>query len=143
MAFQYRMEKGAARLGGADDVHTLIVDWTIEEGNTVTVLATAGNEASLYYSTGGGVFGAGSHESVRVEIQKVLETAVRSRHLLAAKPLDENLPQGETMRFTLVTDDGYLIAEDTVEALSSQRSELSELGNAVQFLLASIRALEP
>ena len=107
----------------------------------VTVLAAADGSASMYFSNGGGLIGAGEYEQVRDVVFETLSEVKKyetSLSLTDAHPLPE---LGRT-RFYVVTDQGVLTAEASEDLLGNEKHELSPLFHQVHKLIAYMRAAE-
>ena len=110
-------------------------------GAVVTVVATSDGGASIYFSNGGGLIGAGEFEQVREVVIETLSEAEKYANRLEpvkAYPLPK---KGDT-RFYLVTSKGVLSAEAPEELLGNEQHELSPLFYQVQKLIAYIRAAQ-
>lgn len=120
------------------DVLGLVVDWGTAEAVTATIVCMADGTVSMYVSTGSGVLGAGEHESVRTAAHAALLEAVAVRSWF--RPIDRppQLPEVDTMRFTLVTSKGLESVNAGTLALMQGKSPLSKLGNAVQRVIWTI-----
>jgi hypothetical protein len=103
-----------------------------------TLVTLADGTTSLYFSTGGGVIGAGGHESVRTASQTFLSTA--DDWIGSAKPIDSYPPPaaGQTT-FYFLTFDGTLTYSAEEAELGKGRDELSDFFHAGQAVIAAIR----
>lgn len=136
-ALEHRLPSGEKRLLDGD-VDGLIVDWGLGPGEeAATIVCMNDGSASMYVSSGGGIIGAGGHESVRSLIAPLLQEAVAVRRLFQKIEVVPP-PKAGTMRFTLITREGFLSVEETVEELSAGRGPLAVLGNAVQQFITAI-----
>ncbi len=107
----------------------------------VTVLAAADGSASLYFSNGGGLIGAGEYEQVREVVFETLSEA--ERHVSRLERTDSfPLPEKGRTRFYAVTIDGVLTAEAAEVLLGEEKHELSPLFLEVHKLIAYIRAAD-
>lgn len=106
-----------------------------------TLVVLADGTTSLYLSTGGGIIGAGEHESVRKASRELIE--VGNRHADAAVPASSTAPPANgATRFFLLTFDGlrsYTASENAAGEDGVQTSPLFFAGQAVitQVRLAS------
>ena len=84
----------------------LLMETGYEEA-AVTVLAVADGSASMYFSTGGGLIGAGEYEAVREVVFETLAEA--ETHLPELERTDEfPLPGPDRTRFYAVTEQGVV-----------------------------------
>jgi hypothetical protein len=103
-----------------------------------TLLAVMDGTTSLYFSSGGGVIGAGAHQPVRAALGPFFAAA--ERHLDVFEAARETpLPEPGRVRFYLRTFDGTLTAEASEQELGSDRHELSPLFRAGHDVLAAVR----
>ncbi|MDJ0711532.1 MAG: hypothetical protein QNJ14_14165 [Woeseiaceae bacterium] len=107
----------------------------------VTVLAAADGSASIYFSNGGGLIGAGEYEQVREVVFETLSEAVG--HLERLEETDAYpLPEPGRTRFYAVTDHGVFTAEALEDLLGNDRHALSPLFHQVHKLIAYMRAAD-
>ncbi len=128
------LARGAA---GASSLSGIVVDWGLEMA-VATLVCMADGTTSLYYSSGGGVIGAGTHASVRRASDALLATAARSLTDIAA-PEDDTLPEAGFFRFHVPTPAGPRSATATVPELASGAHPLSPLFAAAQGVITAIR----
>jgi hypothetical protein len=134
-ALEYRIPNASDRVT-KHAIHGIVVDWAIDAG-AVTILFMNDGSASLYTSSGGGTIGAGDHASVLAAGKRVLDEAVKVQSQMALTTEIE-IPPTNSMRFTLITDEGLRTAVDTVDRLSNNIGFLAPLGNEVQSLIHEI-----
>ena len=93
---------------------------------------------SLYFSNGGGVIGAGQHESVRTTHSPLFREA--ETQLGAFRPAkDTERPPVGRVRFYLRTFGGTVSAEADEQDLGNMRHQLSPLFHAAHATIAAIR----
>jgi hypothetical protein len=93
---------------------------------------------SMYFSSGGGMIGAGEYESVRATHGQFFEQA--ELHRQAFTPASETpLPGVGRVRFYLRSFDGTLTAEADEQDLGEMRHPLSELFHAGHAVIAAVR----
>lgn len=101
--------------------------------------------ASLYLSTGGGVIGGGSHESVRAACLEMLSlTNKYAKDFIAACTPVSHFPfpgEGEIF-FYLVTSGAVHLARCREDALSAQRDPFSALYNNCHAVMTELRQIE-
>ncbi|MEL7538343.1 MAG: hypothetical protein AAFZ58_02880 [Pseudomonadota bacterium] len=123
-----------------DGVFALLMETGYAEA-VVAVLAAADGSASLYFSNGGGIIGAGEYEQVR---EVVFETSTLIRaHADAFETVDVHpLPTPGQTRFFVVADRGVLSAAVQQATLVADQHALAPLFHQVHKLIAFIRAAE-
>ncbi len=104
-----------------------------------TVAALADGTASLYLETGGGVIGAGRHESVHRRAIAFVDCAVEHLELGAQVTESPPKPSKGEVRFHWLSDDGIRSAVALELALEAGNHPLSPLYRAGQELLEQIR----
>jgi hypothetical protein len=103
-----------------------------------TLAVFAEGSTSLYFSSGGGVIGAGEHESVRATHEPFFAEA--EAHLAAfKKATDTPTPAEGRVRFYLRTFGGTLTAEALEEDLGEMRHKLSDLFHAGHSVISAVR----
>jgi hypothetical protein len=107
-----------------------------------TLVVLADGTTSLYFSNGGGVIGAGTHDAVRVAGECFLSKAeehVADLPTVSATPL----PDVGRVRFYVRTFTGILGAEADQEDLGEGRHELSPLFHAGHAVITAVRESTP
>ena len=105
----------------------------------VSVVATEAGDASIYFSTGGGIIGGGGHEGVRkAASQFVAESA---KYISAFKASNDfSSPAAGDVRFVVRTPEAVLVSPDVVETeLGNGKHALSPLFYAAQHVIAQLR----
>ena len=108
---------------------------------TATVVCLADGTTSLYTSTGGGILGAGMHESVAAPSRHVL--AVVEKHLNQMPPSTEDTlpnPDWVVMRALTFTDRRAVPAEE--DELAYHRHALAEIFHAFHAVITQLRLLD-
>jgi hypothetical protein len=104
----------------------------------VSLAVFAEGTTSLYFSTGGGVLGAGKRENVRIASRAFLASA--EAHLVRLSAATETLlPANGVVRFYAHTFEGLLTAEADEQQLGLGRHPLSALFHAGQAVITAIR----
>jgi hypothetical protein len=103
-----------------------------------TLVVLADGTSSLYFSTGGGIIGAGEHASVRSQGEKFLAMAGRS--LPAASIADSHpAPSPGQTTFYFLTYAGLKSYSAKEEDLGEHRDKLSELFHQAHAVIATMR----
>lgn len=106
-----------------------------------SLIAFADGTTSLYFSSGGGVIGAGQHAAVRAATEAFLAAA--EGHLDALTPArDTSLPPEGKVRFLVRTFDGTLSGEADEDDLGNGRHRLSPLFHAGHAVIAAVRGAD-
>lgn len=115
------------------------------EQAVATLVVYVDGAVSLYFSSGGGVIGAGGHETVRRAAAALLDAAEKLRPMLGpAETSDFPLPAIGRVRFYVRTFDGTLTAEAAERELGERRHLLSPLFYAAHGVITAVReATEP
>jgi ankyrin repeat protein len=110
------------------------------EGATATLLALADGTTSLYISSGGGVIGGESHDSVRESNATMLRSANQFRTQM--KPTSNfPLPSVGHVVFYALTDAGVLMAAAGKDDLGENRHTLSPLFYAGHEVISALRQI--
>lgn len=107
----------------------------------VTLVAVVDGTASLYFSNGGGIIGAGEHENVRPASQKLVAMAgafVESMEIVDSFPL---VTPGNTS-FYIVTSTGVHTYSAKEDDLGEERDRLSPLFHQGHELIGQMRIAE-
>ena len=134
----------AAQLGDDELADTPILAFLMETGYpeaVATLVAVVDGTSSLYFSNGGGLLGAGTHETVAEAGRLWLETG---REFLPKLPELRDVPlPGEGMtQFVAVTPDGLRGVVAAEDDLGEGRHELSPLFYAGHDVITQIRLVE-
>jgi hypothetical protein len=105
---------------------------------TVTLVSFSTGDASLYFSTGGGVIGGVGHESVRTAAQAFVNATIPFLAKMQSAT-ETPTPSVGTTRFYVLTTRGIVTAEAVENDLGQGKSELSPLFHAGQDVITQIR----
>lgn len=128
-----------------DSYHHKVWGIVMETGNDTgyyTLVALADGSTSLYFSTGGGIVGAGQHAGVRGAGSAFIGLA--NHDLAQAQPSADHTPpaEGETA-FYFLTFDGTAVYRAREKDLGEGRDKLSRLFHAAQATITEIGKLQP
>lgn len=112
-------------------------------GAAVSLVAVADGTTSLYFSNGGGVIGAGTHEAVRAVAARFLAAAAAVGDGLEPAGGASPLPALGRVRFYLVGAGGVRTAEAAEQDLGYHRHPLSPLFHLGHEVIAAIREHTP
>jgi hypothetical protein len=124
-----------------DGARAVVMDWGLV-GGTATLVAYDDDTTSLYLSSGGGVIGAGAHETVRQAARAFRDAAQAVRSAFAPVGADDALllPPPDTATFYLVTNDATLRAGPIeTSLLAGGTHPLAALGAHAQQVITAVR----
>ena len=125
--------------------HTRVWGVLMETGypNAVaSLVAVADGSTSIYFSSGGGIIGAGQHQNVREIADRfiaLVDSQVEALTITDAHPL----PAVGRVRFYARTFDGLRTAEAGEQELGERRHLLSPLFHAGHAVIAAARTASP
>ncbi len=118
----------------------IVMETGVEKGY-YTLVALADGSTSLYFSTGGGIIGAGEHANVKKASQQLLVLANQSvEHAVPTKSFPP--PMNEKTTFYFLTFDGVKAYSASEEMLGEQKDRLSNLFHAAHSVIAEVRQAE-
>ena len=107
-----------------------------------TLVVLGDGTTSLYFSSGGGVIGAGEHYVVRAASDALLAAA--EAHLAGFAPTDVTpLPDVGRVRFYVRTFDGMRGVEADEDDLGEGRHQLSPVFHAAHEVIGAVRHVSP
>lgn len=109
--------------------------------SVVTLACFADGDAGIYYKTGGGMKGGGSHEIVRRAAKQFIAMSRRALPRMI-KTDSHPLPEAEKVRFYVLTQKGTFTTEANRQALGGSESDLSALFYAGQDVVAQMRQVQ-
>ena len=129
----------AAQVGAADAVFGVLMETGYPEA-VVSLLALSDGTASLYFSNGGGIIGAGGHRGPAVAARSLVAFVAHNLDHLG-KAVEYPLPRPGHTRFYVLTSDGVLTADALEREFGENRNRhvLSPLFYAAQELITEIR----
>ncbi|MEZ0390481.1 MAG: hypothetical protein ACAI34_25605 [Verrucomicrobium sp.] len=131
-----------AELGETDDskILAVVMDTGFSEG-AFTLVATVDGSASLYFSSGGGVIGAGQHaEGAKTSKAFLTEAAKYSGKMTATKDTPMAAP-GKTV-FYLVSGKGIVTVAAKEDDFGEGRHAVSPLFHRAHELITVIRSID-
>ena len=132
-AFHWGVEAPEGALRG------IIMETAYDRG-IVTFAAMSDSSISIYFSWGGGMIGAGSHQRPAAAARNLAIGIARNMELFQ-KTTDTNTPKlGETKFFVLVDKD-VLTASAKEQELQSGKHKLSPVFHAAQVVMSEVRRL--
>lgn len=123
------------------EVWGVLMETGFKDGGAYSLVVLADGTTSIYFSTGGGVIGAGQHEQVRKASMNLL--AVANRYLSSAKTVTSHpLPGAGQVTFYFLSYEGVLSYSAPEESLGQGEHKLSKLFIAGHQVISEIRKLE-
>ena len=123
-----------------DGVWGVVVETGYAEGSA-TLIALADGTASMYFSSGGGVIGAGQHEKPAAAAKELIRRA--AEFVNECEPVKSfPLPRVGETRFYLFLPAGKLTASAPEVELGEDRHRLSPLFYAAHELITEIRVIQ-
>ena len=119
----------------------VLMETGTRDGATYSLVVLADGTASLYFSTGGGIIGAGEHESVRAAGTAMLSVAERIQGEMRAIAVTP-LPKPKSVQFLVLTSQGILSYFAGEERLGEGKDPLSELFFAAHSVITQMRLIE-
>ena len=134
-------EIGLSQESSAGSVWGVVMETGMERGY-YTLVVLADGTTSLYFSNGGGIIGAGEHESVREASQEFLAAGNSSAHAAASAPSTAPPANGATTFFFL-TFDGLRSYTAPEGELGEKRDQLAPLFHAGHAVITQLRLAQP
>ena len=121
MALETKPEQLGLKLSSRKTiVYGVIMDWDVKNGTASTVAFMTG-DASIYFSSGAGITGGGTHENVMIMAMQLVEKAQQ----LLDKALRTDLtplPSTDEVIFYFLTNKGIFTKQEELENISNQSS---------------------
>jgi len=128
-------------MAAVDGVIAVLME-TGYRGAVATLMTTADGSTSLYFSSGGGVLGAGGHAPVRTSSSAFLQASAKMIDLL--QPTSEfPLPRQGFVRFYIVSTTNVRTAEGLEQDLGYNRHPLSPLFHLAHAVITAVRQMSP
>jgi hypothetical protein len=109
--------------------------------SVVTLACFADGDAGIYYKTGGGMKGGGSHETVRRAAKQFIALSHKALPRMV-KTDTHPLPDAEKVRFYVLTPKGTFTTEAHRQALGGSENELSALFYSGQDVVGQMRQVQ-
>ena len=120
-------------------VFAVVMDWDLSSGiATLTSLSTG--DASMYYSTGGGILGGGAHKNVADAAKAFVETA----QTYLDKTIETEttpLPEKNSVRFYLLTNKGRFTAREDLDNFDNRSSTWLPLFEEANKVISELRSV--
>lgn len=120
-----------------DEPYGVLMEFKIDDA-IFTLTSFGTGDASLYWSTGGGVIGGIGHDSVRAAAKKfVAESKKYTNQMVKTETFPP--PENSNVRFYVLTTKGILTTEVNEQELGEQKYILSPLFYAGQDVITALR----
>ena len=107
----------------------------------INLVCIADGTVSIYFGSGGGIIGAGEHDSIRTTARECLKKSEEIlEHLKNFDPL--HLQNEETIKFHVLTYDGIRSDEAKADEINSGDHYLSELHYYAQNVITEVRSVQ-
>jgi hypothetical protein len=107
-------------------------------GAVVTVVSLADGTTSMYFSSGGGIIGAGQHEEVALASKMFIGAAERCLELIP-QSIACPMPAQGNVRFHLLTFDGYRSVENVENEIQKPSHPLYRIYESGQWVITKVR----
>jgi len=118
-------------------VFGVVMDWHVENG-IMTLLSFQTGDASIYFSSGGGVIGGVKHEAVS---KTAMEFVASAQNFLAQAVATESnqLPDDDCVKFYFLTNHGKFVATEHVKNFENNSSPLLALFIGANEVITALR----
>jgi hypothetical protein len=124
-----------------DTPRCVLMDWNMSGNGVATLLAFYDGTTSLYFSSGGGILGAGAHEPVKRAATRFRQHALAERSRFTPASSFE-LPESGTVVLYIVTDTETLSSGPIpTSELEKGTHPLTALGGSAQAVITAVRQL--
>lgn len=138
LAFEVIPEQLGINLDDDQQAYGAVVDMCISNDKTATMICFLDGTASLYYSNGGGIIGAGQHENVRRAVLSYLMSIHKALPIMNLTDSFDVIQVPNHHKFYLFTKKGkYSIDLDLSDHQRSK--EIHFLFSSSQMVLSEIR----
>lgn len=141
MALNLKAEEvGLTQENFSEEVYGVIMETGLD-GGSFTLLVIADGTTSLYFSNGGGIIGAGTHENVK-EVSSVLLSGA-NHFRPQTKPVSHfPYPSNGEVNFYLIGRSGVTSYSAKEEDLGENRDPLSKLFHVSHMVISELRQIE-
>ena len=121
-----------------DEPYGIVMDMDFGTA-TVTLVSFASGDASIYFSTGGGIVGAGQSSDAVAQASRQFVASAQPFVAAMQRTGEHPLPGPGEVRFSVITQSGIYAATSTRQALEDGDVELAVLYRAGQEAITQIR----
>jgi hypothetical protein len=123
--------------GAREILYGVMMDWDFEGKAIITLVAFKTGDASIYFSTGTGIIGAGQYP----EVNKTSKEFVAKAESLISQAIKDSAVTTEkgVIKFYLLTNKGKYTVKDKTANVTDQTSSLTALFNEANKLISFIR----
>jgi hypothetical protein len=138
LAFTFKPEDMDIMMGNDYQVYGAVVDMGVGANKTATLICFIDGTTSLYFSDGGGIIGAGRHESVKNAVSTFLENCFSALPVTEHANNIDNLPAENQHTFYLFTKAGIYTININIQDIEKCK-EYQLLFTQSQIVLNEIR----
>ena len=138
LAFGATMEQiGVKFPANQTKIYGVIMDWDLGEG-TATLVAFLSGDASLYFSSGGGVIGGSGHDNVKKAAAAFISKA--EKYLSKTVKTDSTTLTGKDgVKFYFLTNKGKFVGQEEMKNFDNSSSQWLDLFEEGNKLITEIR----
>jgi hypothetical protein len=122
-----------------DEVYGLIMDWNIGSG-IVTLVTYNTGDASMYYSSGGGVIGGVQNENVNKAAKQLVHLA-NEYSKEAEKSTIYPLPEKECLTFYFLKPDSKYFKQEKIDNFENKSSKLLPMFEEANKVITELRLI--
>jgi len=123
-------------------VYGVVMDWEIN-GTIVTTVAYNTGDASMYFSSGGGIIGGGAHKNINAAARLFVEKAAATVNLKSTITEKMPLPVKDYVAFYVLSNKGIYAEYEKLQNLESHTSPLTALFGEGNNLITELRTINP
>lgn len=138
LAFTFKPEDMDINMGNDYQVYGAVVDMGVDANKIVTMICFIDGTTSLYFSEGGGIIGAGRHESVKNAVSTFLENSFLALPVTKHADNIDRLPAENQHTFYLFTKAGIFTITINIQDIEKCK-EYQLLFSQSQIVLNEIR----
>ncbi len=120
-------------------IYGVIMDWDVGEG-IATLVAFKSGDASLYFSSGGGMIGGSGHESIKKAANEFINKAENFLNK-TTKTQVTPLPEKSGINFYFLTNKGKFVSKESMKNLEDSSSDWLDLFEEGNKLITEIRLI--
>lgn len=139
MFFSGKASSFGLNVKSSDEIWGVAFEWGVSANGSITLIALKDGTTSLYYSTGGGIIGAGERPDVRLASNKLFKSVVDDRLALHETKTLPLASTGHVIFYALSDDHPLSSGEIDVADIQKPGNTFYAAGNAAQAVISKIR----
>ena len=138
MAFSVTAEQIGVQLPvDQTKIYGVVMDWDLGEG-TATLISFISGDASLYFSSGGGIIGGVGHDNIKQAATAFINKA--EKYLSKTTKVETTpLPEKDGVKFYFLTNKGKFVSQELMKNFENNASELLDLFEEGNILITEMR----